>query len=101
MVERKRITPEALQEAFEKIENIPREHNKATKSFYLAGTVLRGLLGEQWFDRHVMPNKRKPGFLTINETTGQTLDMSAFRIMDLAELIYNLQHISGFDQYPT
>jgi hypothetical protein len=62
MVERRRLTPEALQEFFEQI---PNDFNAATQSFWLASAVARGYLGERWFDRHVMPNKRKPGFLTI------------------------------------
>ena len=95
MVQRNRITPESLQET---LDQIPKELNNATQSFALASAVVRGFLGEKWYDRHVEPNKRKPGFLTMNETNAQTLDMSAFRIMDLAEILYNLQNVSGFDQ---
>jgi hypothetical protein len=34
----------------------------------------------------------------MDETDVVTLDKSAYRIMDLAELLYNLQHIAGFDE---
>jgi hypothetical protein len=59
---------------------------------------VRGFLGEEWFDRHVVPNRRKPGFLTIDESDAAKLDLSAYRIMDLAEVLYNLQHTAGFDE---
>jgi hypothetical protein len=95
MVQRNRITPEALQETFDQI---PKELNGTTQSFALASAVVRGFLSEKWLDRHVMPNRRKPGFLTMNETNAVALDMSAYRIMDLAELLYNLQHVPGFDE---
>lgn len=34
----------------------------------------------------------------MNETDAVTLDISAYRIMDLAEILYNLQYVSGFDE---
>jgi hypothetical protein len=95
MVQRNRITREALQDAFDQI---PKELNGATQSFALASAIVRGFLGDEWLDRHVMPSSRKPGFLTIDETDATTLDLSAYRISDLAEVLYNLQHIPGFDE---
>jgi hypothetical protein len=96
MVERNRITQQALEDTYQEIHKLGL--NAATESFALASAVIRGLLGEEWFNRHVMPNRRKPGFLTMNETSALTVDMSAYRIMDLAELLYNLQHVAGFDE---
>jgi hypothetical protein len=95
MVERNRIDQQALQETFDQI---PERFNAATQSFALASAIVRGFFSEEWFDRHVMPSKRKPGFLTMNETNAAATDMSAYRIMDLAELLYNLQHVAGFDE---
>ena len=34
----------------------------------------------------------------MNETDSVTMDRSAYRIMDLAELLYNLQHVPGFHE---
>jgi hypothetical protein len=95
MVQRNRITPEALRDAFNQI---PCQFNEATRSAVLATVVLKGFFGEEWVDRHVMSKRRKPGFLTMNETSAVTLDMSAYRVMDLAEVLYNLQYVSGFDE---
>ncbi len=97
MVERIRITSEALKECFDTLPPEVRT-NGATESFALAAGVVRGFLGAKWLERHVMPSKRKPGFLTINETSTTALDLSAYRVMDLAELLYNLQHTPGFDE---
>jgi hypothetical protein len=56
MVERNRVTREALDDTFQQIHKLGL--NGATESFALASAVVRGFLGEQWFDRHVMPNRR-------------------------------------------
>jgi hypothetical protein len=98
LVQRTRITQKALQDVFDKI---PKEYNGVQQSFVLASAVVRGFLGEKWFDLHIMPNRRKPGFLTMDGTDATTLDKSAYRLMDLAELLYNLQHVVGFDEYIT
>jgi hypothetical protein len=95
VVQRNRITRKALQEAFEQI---PAHFSGMSQSFFLAGSVVRVFLGEKWLDRHVMPSKHKRGFLTIDASSPQALDISAYRIIDLAEILYNLQDVSGFDE---
>jgi hypothetical protein len=95
VVQRNRITRKALQEAFEQI---PTHFSGMSQSFFLAGSVVRGFLGEKWLDRHVMPSKHKRGFLTIDASSPPALDISAYRIIDLAEILYNLQDVSGFDE---
>jgi hypothetical protein len=95
MVQRNRITPKALQDVFDQI---PNEFNGFQQSCTLASAVVRGFLGEEWFDRHVIPNRRKPGFFTMDESNAVQLDTSAYRIMILAEALYNLQNVPGFDE---
>ena len=96
MVEIIRITRQALQDAFDSLP--PRARvNAVTESFALGSGVVRAFLGNEWVERHVIPNARKSGFLTIDESDPQRLDLSCFRIIDLAEVLYNLQNISGFD----
>src|SRR6266446_233133 len=72
MVQRNRIARRSLQDTFDQI---PKELNSVTQSFALASALVRGFFGEEWWDRHVLPNRRKPGFLTMNETNPTTLDM--------------------------
>lgn len=51
-----------------------------------------------WVERHVVSDGRKKGFLSIDETNPYRREMSFFRVMDLAEVIYNLQAVPGFDE---
>ncbi len=73
MVQRNRITREALRKVFDQI---PKELSSETRSLELAGAVLRGFLGKKWFERNVMPNRRKSSFLGIDESSATKLDMS-------------------------
>jgi hypothetical protein len=96
MFEKKRVELKAIRVAYE---GLPPEikSNGMRSSFALAGAVVRAFMGDQWFDRHVMPSQRKPGFVTMDESTQVSLDLSAYRLIDLAELLYNLQLVEGFD----
>jgi hypothetical protein len=67
--------------------------NKATDSFLLATSILKHYFGEQWIDSYLV----KPGFLQIDESNRERQDLSALRMIDLAEVIYNLQLVPGFD----
>jgi hypothetical protein len=67
------------------------------KSFALGAGVVRRFLGEDWIDRHFNPDGLR-GFFTIDETTQMTRAMAAFRLIDLAEALYNLQDVPGFDE---
>jgi hypothetical protein len=46
----------------------------------------------------VISDRRKKGFLSIDESDPYRREMSFFRVMDLAEVIYNLQPVPGFDE---
>jgi hypothetical protein len=41
---------------------------------------------------------KKKGYLTIDRSTALAFDRSAYRIMDLAEILFNLQYVQGFDE---
>lgn len=96
MTERRRITPENLKKAFDDLPERARQ-NGQTESLALACGVVRGFLGEKWFEQHIDPNSKAKGYLTIDESDVYKQELSFFKIMDLAELLYNLQHIEGFD----
>lgn len=92
MVQRNRISREALQKAFDGLP-APARITAATESFAVASAVLRGFLGAKWFDKHVTS-----GFLTIDESTPKRREETLFRVIDLSEVLYNLQNVTGFDE---
>jgi hypothetical protein len=67
----------------------------SARSDQLCIAVLRAFLGQEWIERHV--ESTRPGFLNMS---GQTLDGRERRVMRrvaLAEMLFNLQNIPGFD----
>lgn len=60
--------------------------------------VVRAFLTKDWFERYVMPEGDKRNVLTIDDTDVINNQRSLGRIVDLAEVLYNLQHYFGFDE---
>ena len=77
------------------VANFPAEAQatKANRSFYLATSILKHYFGEEWLFRYLS----NPGYLQIIEAEPNRRDLSGLRIIDLAEVIYNLQHVENFD----
>lgn len=71
--------------------------NGVTESFMLGLALLKYFFGEAWVNEFVTPDTAKPNFLRIDESTPEKRDVSAVRVIDLAEVIFNLQEIEGFD----
>jgi len=86
-----------LQRGFDSLPSAVRE-NGQTESLALANGVLRAFMDADWVERHVVSDGRKKGFLSIDESDTHRREMSFFRVMDLAEVIYNLQSVPGFDE---
>jgi hypothetical protein len=89
----RRIRLKQLHEAFA---GIPSGENIQTQSVALACAVLRALLSEGWFDRHVMPAGKQTVLTVASDPTER--EKSFVRIIDLAEVLYNLQDVLGFDE---
>jgi hypothetical protein len=87
-----RITLQILHDTLAAVPPSVRE-NKATDSFLLASAILKHYFSLEWLEA----NLNNPGFLQIIETDQNSKDLSALRMIDLAEVIYNLQHVPGFD----
>jgi hypothetical protein len=60
--------------------------------------VLRVFLGGEWVERHVISDNSKKGFLSVKEDDPIKREISFFRLMDLAEMFWNLQRVPGFDE---
>jgi hypothetical protein len=66
------------------------------RAFYLSLAVVRHFLGNAWADEHVQDNGQ-PGYVRLNWRDRTQAQIQSFRIVDLAELLFNLQHTDGFD----
>jgi hypothetical protein len=90
------ISDDALKEMFGNLPEIART-NGTMESLALANFVVRAFLTNEWANTHIVPNANKNGFLTIDESTPERREITLYRVIDLAELIINLQYVSGFD----
>jgi hypothetical protein len=63
----------------------------------LSIAIIKHFLGPEWFERHMAPSENgEGGFLRIIPGSHPEAQVSAFRVVDFAEAIFNLQHIEGF-----
>jgi hypothetical protein len=91
-----RITLEMLHDT---VNGFPAEvrQNGVNQSLTLAMAILKHYFGEDWLNQYVTPDTAQKNFLRLDESSSAKLDLSAVRVIDLAEVIYNLQGIDGFD----
>jgi hypothetical protein len=66
-------------------------------TFLLSVAILRHFLGAEWSDRHLTPNGQ-PGFLRQDQAEKTRSESQAWLVTDLADCLFNLQHIVGFDE---
>ena len=67
------------------------------RSFWLSIAIIKHFLGLDWANQHVSPEVRTPGFLRVIPGYGAETQISAFRVVDFAELLWNLETVPGFD----
>jgi hypothetical protein len=67
----------------------------SARSDQLAIAVLRKFLGQDWIEKHV--GSKTPGFLNLSGKTPLEIESRRMRRVALAEMLFNLQKISGFD----
>jgi hypothetical protein len=79
-------------------DSLPPHFNEQTKALALAGGVLKAYLGVEWAETHVLPTRGKKGFLSVDESNPVKKEISFIKLIDLAETLYNLQWIGGFDE---
>jgi hypothetical protein len=66
------------------------------RSYWLAISVIKHFLGEEWIATHLEPKSGASGFLQPDIDAPER-EIQFFRAVDLDELLFNLQHIEGFD----
>ena len=66
------------------------------RPYTLSLAVIRYFLGENWLTEHTEPGVGVRGFLRP-DIEADNHQVQFFKSIDLAELLFNLQHIEGFD----
>jgi hypothetical protein len=70
------------------------------QTFTLAVSIIRHFLGQQWCEDHVVQDgahSRPAGFLRLDFSSDFERERKTARMLDFAEMLFNLQHIEGFD----
>ena len=67
------------------------------RAIFLANSVIVHFLGPEWFAAHIRHDNPKPGFLRIDFSSDRRREATVFRVVELAESLFNLQNIDGFD----
>src|SRR5450631_1121000 len=90
-----RLTDEHLQKT---LTGWPEELVKddSRKVFCLSVAIAEYFLGQKWIDNHVIPNG-PPGFLRQGDKDKVRSEQQSYRMVDFAELLFNLQNVEGFD----
>jgi hypothetical protein len=75
------------------------QRNSSQRSFWLAVAVLKYFFNAEWVERYIGVGQKEPSFLRLTATDKDEIQsqISAFRIVDLAEILLNLQGIPGLE----
>jgi hypothetical protein len=60
--------------------------------------IIRHFFGKQWCEDHIIQDaehSRPDGFLRLKFNAGFESERKTSRILDLAETLFNLQHVEG------
>jgi hypothetical protein len=68
------------------------------RSYNLGLMVAKLFLGLDWIEEHLIPAHGAKGFLKV-DLSASDREVQYFRTIDLGEMLFNLQHIGGFDGY--
>jgi hypothetical protein len=95
----RRLAPITRQHLLKTVGNFPAElrDDDSKRSFWTSLAVIKYFLGEEWIEEHVGPQSAVGGFLRVAPGEGADTQISAFKIVDFAELLYNLQDVPGLD----
>jgi hypothetical protein len=72
------------------------ELNKQMASIYLAIAILDNFLGDDWLKKFVLPGAKVKNVLTQTESDPTSDATEQLRLVDLAEVMFNLQPVPGF-----
>jgi hypothetical protein len=94
----RRLAQITRQHLLKTVGNFPTElrNDDSKRSFWLSVAVIKYFFGEEWIEEHLSPQRAADGFLRVVPGEAADTQISAFKIVDFAELLYNLQDIPGF-----
>ena len=72
--------------------------DSSSNTFTLALGIVKYFLGDGWIDKNLNPLVSRPGFLRLNLGDAADVYIQSFKTVDLGELLFNLQHVGGFDE---
>ncbi|UWU66105.1 hypothetical protein [Bradyrhizobium sp. NC92] len=72
--------------------------NLQQASVYLGLGVIMHMLGEKWMHHYVSQEAKFPNMLTLTSSGGEIEAARQLRLGDLAEVLFNLQNVPGFDE---
>ena len=98
MVTRVRLGPRQIQLLRDSIPPQFKTPDGQTEALSLASGILRQFMGAAWVEQHLISDGYKKGFLSLDKPDPPEQEIAFFRVMDLAEVLYNLQHTPGFDE---
>ena len=93
----KRLTVDDLHRI---VRTFPEEIQNADggRTVVLAQPIIAHFFGRDWFTAHIRHDARKPGFLNYDFSSDQRREATSFTVVELAESLFNLQNIPGFDE---
>jgi hypothetical protein len=70
--------------------------------WYLATAIIRHFLGDPWVRTHMVwdpanPSASPAGFFRMDFSSDEARERKSVRILDFAEMLFNLQNVKGFD----
>lgn len=92
----RRINRDDLQKI---VSTLPTEmrNDDGGRTIGLANSVIAHFLGRDWFAENIRHDTAKPGYLRLDFSSDSRREAAVFRVVELAENLFNLQNISGFD----
>ena len=92
----RRITVEDLHKLAASFPDEMREDDGG-RSNGVANSVIAHFLGKDWFAAHIRHDVGKRGYLNLDFSSDRRREATVFRVIELAENLFNLQGIEGFD----
>ena len=72
--------------------------DNSRRSFALAVAILKYYLGMRWIEQHAGDKSPLEGIFRQRFDNAVKGEIQSFQLVDLSELLYNLQNVSGFDE---